>query len=313
MSNAYKVFGFIAPSSSKFGFSTPVFENDGSLYVQIIEKDTIIDFDKVQLDRLDSYEGGVEEYFTVGDSAIYCARFDRRSYIFGDRTYLSRFLRQSASEYIDHPYFFKAADDFCTLSEPEYLGDLKDRDYLLRQSLANVMRHYAKECNARSKENQTRLALYDSKKSYKNLFEICYHEKNNSFDLLVKDILNFAYKKHKNICAYASVNELMSTSIDEHIFPKNMVKNNLDYPEVRNWLSLAIDIKKNTDHQKITSNYRKRFGNYLQLPEESMKDDELSRWESSVKASSLSLSSLSLATFISTALANKLIDSINED
>lgn len=308
MSNAYRVYGFIAPSSSKFGFSTPVFENDGNLYVQIIDNDTIKGFEPVYLDHLDSYEGGVEEFYSVGSNAVYCAKFDRRSHIFGDRSYISRFLKQSVNEYVHIPYFYKAAHKFCSLSEPEYLDDLNDKDYLLRQTLSNVMQHYLTD-NEVKVEQQSNNCPVDINRQHLTIQKLFISHKSDSFDSLVKDIVNYAYKKHNNISSFTYISELMSNNLEAEIFPESINKHDADFYFFKRCLSGAIDIKNSPKTDSY--NVKNRLSNYLSVTCKDQNDINLDLWESKVRESSLSLSSLSLASFISTSLINKIIEKDN--
>ncbi len=67
----YKLYGFSSPARVSPSFLTPIFENDGDFYVQIMdEKDYIKRFEKVSLDCLNSIQSSGDYCFEEGDDAI---------------------------------------------------------------------------------------------------------------------------------------------------------------------------------------------------------------------------------------------------
>ncbi|EHA1080855.1 hypothetical protein I8Y06_001677 [Photobacterium damselae] len=261
MTAKYRLYGFTSPTNSTPSFSTPVFEKDDSLYVQIIDKNEIIkDFEQINDPQIDCYQGGGDEFYSSGDEALFGVKDQFHGMTFNTKNKLKHYLRSKISDYIDTPYFYKSVSEFCEYSIPEFVGCETNRDYLVRQIVSNLMPEFTKISNVRLEHVRPKI---NSMSEYKLMkFEnlqvtrptIKLRSKYQDIRTLYEEFLNFAQIKHSRIASEKVFVDSLNMSKD--VFSDWLDKDDVDYTFVKKHLVFILNTKLENNSECLYCNYK---------------------------------------------------------
>lgn len=286
----YRLYGFSSPACVSPSFLTPIFENGGEFYVQIMdEKDHIKSFEKVSLDYLNSIQSHSDYCFQEGDNAIFGISDKFSEVTYETKSSLKSYLRSRITEYIDTPFFYKEVSDFCEMILPEFYGCESNRDYLTRQVVSNLIPEFVKESKIRIERTRIKSKLYK--------YNTCLYEMINkieepksiftsNYDSLLSTYISFfefAVSKHNKLHNNSSfVNSLESAAkvlskIENHDVYE--LRNNLIYILYSN-LEIQGESKRESfkfiNAKSRRKHYMKTLGNWSVSEYENVNADSLS-------------------------------------
>lgn len=260
MTAKYRLYGFTSPTDSIPSFSTPVFEKDSSLYVQIIDEDEIIkDFEEISAPHIDCYQGGSDELYSSGDEALFGVKDQFNGMTFNTKHKLKHYLRSKISDYIFSPYFYKSVSEFCDYSIPEFIGCETNRDYLVRQIISNLVPEFTKISDVRLEHVRPKI---NSMSGYNMMRFESFHmprpivklkSKYQDIRTLYEEFLEFAQDKHSRIKEEKVVVDSLKMSGD--VFFEYLDKDDVDYTFVKKHLVFILNTK-------LESNSERRYCNY---------------------------------------------------
>ncbi|MFM5570896.1 hypothetical protein ACET8Q_09725 [Aeromonas veronii] len=265
MTAKYRLYGFTSPTNSTPSFSTPVFEKDSFLYVQVIDENEIIkDFDKISDPDIDCYQGSGDELYSSGDEALFGVKDQFNGMTFNTKSKLKHYLRSKISYYIDSPYFYKSVSEFCDYSIPEFVGCETDRDYLVRQVISNLVPEFTKISDVRLEHVRPKInSVSDYKLMKIENFPvqvprptIKLRSKYQDIRTLYEEFLKFAQGKHSRIATEKVIVESLKMSKD--VFFEYLDKDEVDYSFIRKHLVFILNTKLENDAETLCCNYKVR-------------------------------------------------------
>uniref|UniRef100_A6VVK1 Uncharacterized protein n=1 Tax=Marinomonas sp. (strain MWYL1) TaxID=400668 RepID=A6VVK1_MARMS len=256
MTAKYRLYGFTSPNNATPSFSTPIFEKDNSLYVQVIDKkENIKDFERISGPQIDCYQGSSDELYSSGDEALFCVRDQFHDMTFDTKENLKKYLQSKIYYYIDSPYFYKSVSEFCDYSIPEFFGCRTNRDYLARQVISNLIPEFTKVSDVRLEHIRPNV---NSKYEYnmigfRNLQlekpAISLKSKYQDIRALYEAFLSFAQVKHSRMANEKVFVDSLNMSKD--VFSDWLDKDDIDYSFVKENLVFILNTKleKNSEHR----------------------------------------------------------------
>ncbi len=244
----YKLHGFSSPACTSPSFLTPIFEKDGTLYVQLIdERDLIKGFEKVSASELKSIQGNSDIECESGSDALFGVSDDFHEVTYNTRSQLKHYLRSKILNYIDKPFFYKEVSDFCEQVIPEFYGCETNKDFLIRQVISNLIPEFVERSGIRlGKKEQKKI----QSSSFLQLSELF----NNNVDSKIKltsdydslqstyeSFVYFATEKHRKLSEYNSLRESLEIAGD--VFSTFVDNDSNDFTSIRNDLTYFLDSK----------------------------------------------------------------------
>ncbi|MFQ1652216.1 hypothetical protein ACK378_04240 [Aeromonas veronii] len=286
----YRLYGFSSPARVSPSFLTPIFENGGEFYVQIMdERDHIKSFEKVSLDNLNSIQNHSDYCFQEGDDAIFGISDKFSEVTYETKSSLKSYLRSRIAEYIDTPFFYKEVSDFCEMILPEFYGCESNRDYLIRQVVSNLIPEFVKENKIRIERARIKSKIYTYKACLSKITNKTEEPKfvfTSNYDSLLATYINFfefAVSKHNKLYKNPSfVNSLDSaikilSKIEDHDVYE--LRNNLIYILYSN-LEIKGESKRESfkfiNAKSKRKHYMKTMGNWSPSEYKNVSADSLS-------------------------------------
>lgn len=257
----YRLYGFSSPAQSSPSFLTPIFESGNELYVQKIgSDDRIISFEKINLDSLNSLQGGKNCLYEVGEEAIFGIS-DRYSEVTYDtKNKLKHYLRSQVYNYIDTPFFYKEVSEFCNIILPEFYGCKNNRDFLTRQVVSNIIPEFVKTNKVRIESTR----IISKRKSYafqlSDLFskvetpKTVLVSKDSTLSGTYESFYKFAIKKHERLSEDAAF--LSSLNAVSFIFEAREAEVSSDISEIRDNLTYLLDSILNLENKNRLERYK---------------------------------------------------------
>lgn len=306
MIERYKLLGYISPLSSSAGFITPIFEKNDHLYAQKIDKKhRVVDFEEVNIDKLDIYDEVCDDYVGIGDYAIYSAQDRRLRVSSGDVNYMRRYFKQNLHDYIDSPFFYRSISEFCGYTLPEYSGCTTNKHYLFRKVISNLIPLY-------NKESEVKLRKLDH---CSNSLDVCLN-RNNSEDVtilkskyknlsgLYKNFLLFAIEKNHRIREESIVKETLDLDISSEILPSWIDEQTTDYRAIR---SLMVTLLNEKYEKKRTPTLFDTCHIVPFIPKKSDDDSRFDidtlKWVSSFNSQKISHENLSFVIYVTSLIS----------
>lgn len=306
MSELFRLHGFAFPTVSGNTFSTPIFSNEDSYFVQVIdEQDQIVDFEAVDSRSMNCQESSEVVYYKRGDWAIYAVR-DQFNYLTVENGLNIRsYLRSKIKSYVTTPFFYKAVSEFCNEGLAEYAGCISSKDYLLRQVLSSFARSYRfgprinyyeiKERHVEKVDHYLPTAKlnrnfgkvskgqnYSSVREYEHWFQV------------YNDFIQKAALKHKNIAKEKVVQD--SLNLGANVLPRHISQGASD--TVQSYLIMLI---RNHAHAKRLPNKPGDFSNWYCIgADEAAHKRSVTTELASVLSDQSKLPALSLMLFVYT-------------
>ena len=145
MSNPATLFGFALGGSNAPHFAEPIFVKDGKLLVQsCADQDdsvkALVDF----TDEVEVIESASDEHIELGQPRLFAVRDLGERFVYGDRRFVTRYLKQNLRNYLTTPFFMVEVTNFTKSSIAETHFIQSNRDILEATVLANSVRRFCK-------------------------------------------------------------------------------------------------------------------------------------------------------------------------
>lgn len=143
----FALVGFTANRTASPHFLHPIFRYQEQFFVQNKNFDNETNNEKIDSfwpvdEELDIVEASSSEKFKIGDKFIYCVLDNGGQLVYGEKDYLTRYLRQNLRNYINRPFFLKDVLEFLDEEVPELLWISRESDYLEAAALSSSIRRF---------------------------------------------------------------------------------------------------------------------------------------------------------------------------
>lgn len=228
MSKIFILLGFSTPTENSPSFSTPVFKQGESLYLQIIdEQEQIRDFEKIENIDIDVYQASCNTEYTIGDEAIYAIRNHRNQLIQHNKTNMDKYLKENSRQFISYPFFYKSASEFSHLDSPEFRGCRNNKDYLLLQILSNAAKEFIKPINnqklLQNGKNKGDKQFHPYEPAHTQIDKALNFSQDSLRSSYFEKFISFAQSKHQKLAREKAVIEsLILSAYISHILPDDI-------------------------------------------------------------------------------------------